>query len=65
MNRIEKLSESKEFKDRLAGWCKWRIFIPQCKTCGKRNTSYTLQGTRQDAERFASNDDHNHCDKCS
>ena len=65
MNRYEKVKDSKEWKDRFAGWALWRIFIAKCKTCGKTNTSYTLNGTRQDAERFASDHEHDHCEKCS
>lgn len=64
-NRFVKLSDSKEWKDRLVGFCRWRIFIPKCKTCGKTNTSYTLSGTRQDAEKFAGDPECDHCDKCS
>lgn len=65
MNKIEKVCESNEYKDRLAGWKMFRIYIPKCIGCGKEKTSYTLWGTRQDAERFASDPSHDCCDKCS
>ncbi len=64
MNRYEKVNQSEHWKDRLAGWCEWRIHCPQCNECGKRNVSYTLHGTRHDAERFASNPEMNCCETC-
>lgn len=65
MNAFKKIAESKEWKDRLAGYHKWRVYIPKCRTCGRSNTSYTLHGTQADVEKFAGNSECDHCDKCS
>jgi hypothetical protein len=64
MNRIEEVkgSERRHWKDAAAGW---RIFIAKCEECGRTETSYTLLGTRKDAERFAGDSEYNVCDKCS
>ena len=65
MNKIEKVSDSKEWKDQMAGWSKWRIHIAECRGCGKVNTFYELSGTKEDAERFAKDAEYNYCENCS
>ena len=65
MNKIVKISDFKDWKDRAAGWCRWRILIPKCQGCGKENTSYTISGTKADTERFASDPAYNYCNRCS
>lgn len=65
MNRIEKIKDSSHWKDRMAGWCHWRIHVPKCQCCGKVNVSYTLMGTREDAETFAKDPQYDCCEKCS
>ena len=65
MNIIEKLADAKDWKDRAAGWKRWRIRIAKCLECGATNTSYTLHGTREDAERFARDPKQDCCEACS
>ena len=60
-----KIAESKDWKDRAAGWAKWRINIPKCQECGKTNTTMTLHGTFDDAVKFANDTNLHACDKCS
>lgn len=65
MHRIELAEQSQHWKDRMAGWHTWKVHIPQCRGCGATNTFYTVSGTRKDAERLASSEENDYCEKCS
>ena len=63
--RIIKLEESSEWKDRIVGYCYWKVYIPRCRACGKENTFFTLWATIEKARVIADNYEYQFCDKCS
>lgn len=50
MENVTLVKRSTDWKDRAAGWHKWKG-IATCPTCGKRYST-TLSGTREAAENF-------------
>ena len=63
--RIEKVADPRDWKDRAAGWAKWKVRIPRCQECGRKNTFIALWCTRAQAEEFASKVKNHCCDRCS
>lgn len=62
---IELSKKSTHWKDRAAGFHMWKITLPLCPRCQRKNAIMTLAGTKGQIDHFLSNhEDRICCDRC-